>query len=188
MSRRFPVPPQREQVMSELKPISIDAVGAALAKAERYRLLNEPREAESICRDVLEADPDNQEATATLVLALTDQFGKGFGNDVTGAQRLLQDFRSEYDRAYYGGIILERWGKAQLARGAPGSIAADWIRGALRSYESAEAIRPEGNDDAILRWNTCIRMLRRELKPRWEPNAPVSDIPQDGGGDEVPRV
>ncbi len=86
--------------MSELKPISIDAVEGALAKAERYRLLNEPREAESICRDVLEADPDNQEATATLVLALTDQFGKGFGNDVTGAQRLLQNIRSEYDRVY----------------------------------------------------------------------------------------
>ena len=35
---------------------------AALEKALRYRLLNEPVEAESICRDVLEVDPDNQAA------------------------------------------------------------------------------------------------------------------------------
>ena len=63
--------------MFEPKPISIEAIPNALAKAERYRLLNEPREAESICRDVLEVDADNQEAIATLVLALTDQSGNG---------------------------------------------------------------------------------------------------------------
>ena len=40
--------------MFELERISIDAVPAALEKAERYRLLNEPLMAESICLDVLE--------------------------------------------------------------------------------------------------------------------------------------
>ena len=54
--------------MRELKPISTAAVPAALEKALRYRLLNEPAEAESICRDVLLADPGNQEALVTLVL------------------------------------------------------------------------------------------------------------------------
>jgi hypothetical protein len=49
--------------MYELKPLSREAIPAALEKAYRYRLLNEPLEAESICRDILEADPENQEAT-----------------------------------------------------------------------------------------------------------------------------
>ena len=57
-----------------LKTLSPDAVPRALEKAVRYRLLNEPGEAASICLDVLAADADNQEAIATLLLALTDQF------------------------------------------------------------------------------------------------------------------
>ena len=57
--------------MYELKPISGQAIARAVAKAERYRLLNEPQEAESICRDILRADPDNQEVLAMLLLSLT---------------------------------------------------------------------------------------------------------------------
>src|SRR5262245_54777237 len=63
-----------EVAMFDLKALSSEAVPRALAKAERYRLLNEPGEAESICLDALVADPDNQEAIAILLLALTDQF------------------------------------------------------------------------------------------------------------------
>jgi len=59
--------------MFALKSISHDSVSGALAKAERYRLLNEPVEAESICRDILEIEPDNQQALISLLLALTDQ-------------------------------------------------------------------------------------------------------------------
>ena len=58
----------------ELKTLSPEAVPRALEKAERYRLLNEPGEAESICLDALDVEPDNQEALVTLLLALTDQF------------------------------------------------------------------------------------------------------------------
>ena len=36
-----------------LKPLHKDAIKGALAKAERYRLLNEPAEAESICLDAV---------------------------------------------------------------------------------------------------------------------------------------
>jgi hypothetical protein len=34
-------------------------------------------------------------------------------------------------------------------------------------YEKAEAQRPAGNDEAILRWNTCARLLagNPELRP-----------------------
>ena len=56
--------------MFEPKPISRDAIPAALAKAERYRLLNEPGEAESICLDILQIEPANQEAIVTLLLHL----------------------------------------------------------------------------------------------------------------------
>ena len=61
--------------MSELKPISKDSIDAVLEKAVRYRLLNEPSSADSICRDVLDIDPQNQQALVGLILALTDQFG-----------------------------------------------------------------------------------------------------------------
>ena len=55
--------------MSELKSLHKDAIPAALEKAERYRLLNEPGEAESICLDILHVDPENQQAIVTLLLA-----------------------------------------------------------------------------------------------------------------------
>ena len=62
--------------MAELKQLHKDAIPAALEKAERYRLLNEPGEAESICLDILAVDPDNQRAIITLLLAFTDRFEK----------------------------------------------------------------------------------------------------------------
>ena len=155
--------------MTRLKPISREAIPHALEKVERYRLLNEPAEAESICRDVLRAEPDNQRALVMLLLTLTDQFGRGVGVNETRA--LLERIEGEYERAYYGGIICERQGKAQLRTGTPGadSNAHHWIREAMAAYERAESLRPPGNDDAILRWNACARLLRdRELAPRPE--------------------
>jgi hypothetical protein len=148
--------------MRELKPLSDDAVDAALSKAERYRFLNEPHEAESICLDVLAIDATNQAARITLLLALTDQFG-----DVPAAyqraREALSALHSQYDRAYYAGIIAERRAKAQLARGGAGSSVGvyDWLAEAMRHFEEAEALRPPGNDDALLRWNTCARFLDR---------------------------
>ena len=87
----------------------------------RYRLLNEPGEAESICHDVLRIDSNNQQALVLLLLALTDRFGRGYAVGVTQAQEILPRLGAEYDRAYYGGIIAERRAKAQLAQNAPGS-------------------------------------------------------------------
>jgi hypothetical protein len=147
----------------QLKTLSPEAVARALAKAERYRLLNEPGEAESICLDALEIEPDNQEALTTLLLALTDQFADASGSAVADALNIVPRFRDEYDRAYYTGIIYERRAKAQLGHAAPGSgpPAYQWLRDAMLWYEKAEAIRPAGNDDAILRWNACARLIMR---------------------------
>jgi hypothetical protein len=155
--------------MFELKPLSRDAIPAALEKAVRYRLLNEPGEAESICLDVLGIDPENQQALVTLLLAATDRFGKGYAVGVTQVQEVLPRIREPYERAYYSGIVCERQAKAQLQNEGPacGLDAYEFLREAMTWYEKAEAIRPPGNDDALLRWNACARIImRNKLTPR----------------------
>jgi len=143
-----------------------------LQKAERYRVINDPSSAESICLDVLTVEPGNQQALITLLLAITDQFDEGPTEGVRRAREVLPRLDDEYKRAYYGGIICERCAKAQLRPEVPGSgeKAYYWFREAMTWYEKAEALRPPGNDESILRWNTCARLLDRneELKPRAE--------------------
>jgi hypothetical protein len=161
----------KEPPMIELKTLSHEAIARSLEKAERYRLLNEPEEAESICLDVLRVEPGNQYALVTLLLALTDQFAHGAAECVRQAQEVLPRLEGEYERAYYAGIIYERGGNAHLSRGDLGSgrIAYDWYRRAMEWYDKAEALRPPGNEDAILRWNTCARqIMRHRLEPAGE--------------------
>src|SRR5256886_1573632 len=159
--------------MSQLKPLSQEAIPAALEKAERYRLLNEPAEAESICLDDLRTDPENQSALITLLLAVTDRFGKGYGVSDTQAKELLARVKGGYERAYYTGILAERRAKAKLAQGTPGSRhhAHDGFRGAMGWFEKAGALRSSGNEDALLRWNTCARIIEKNrLTAREEEN------------------
>jgi hypothetical protein len=164
--------------MFELKPLSRDAIPAALEKAMRYRLLNEPAEAESICRDVLEVEPGNEEALVALILALTDQFRERLGHAYGEAQGLIARLMDPYDRAYYSGILCERRAKAHLRQGQPDAIriACAWLRQAMDHFEQAEPLRPQGNDDAILRWNTCARLLMKHPGvsiPEIEPESPL---------------
>lgn len=159
--------------MFELKALSPEAVPRALAKAERYRLLNEPAEAESICLDALNIDPENQEVVATLVLAITDQFAED-PSRVADAWTAAARLRDPYARLYYTGLIHERRAKALLRHGTPrgGGRAYDWLREAMRCFEDAEAIRPANNDDALLRWNACARLIMRDHRL-----VPVSEEP-----------
>ena len=157
--------------MYKLKPISRDSIPEALEKAERYRLLKEPRLAESICLDILDADPANTKAIVTMLLAITDQFGSSTMADVNQAKQLLQRLPDEYEREYYAGIICERQGKSILTKDIPDGnfIAYEWLTDAMQHYEKAEAIRPPNNDDTLLRWNTCARLImRNHLQPRNE--------------------
>jgi len=157
--------------MPELKSLHKDAIPAALEKAERYRLLNEPGEAESICLDILRVDPENQQAIIMLLLALTDRFEKGYGVSDSQAKELLARLKSDYERAYYSGIVAERRAKVKLRQHTPGCRfqAYDLLREAMSWFERAEPIRPSGQDDAILRWNTCARIIERnKLVPREE--------------------
>ena len=150
--------------MFDLKPLSLDSIPRALEKAERYRLLNEPAEAESICQDVLRLDPDNQQALVMLLLALTDQFEDGITGILADARDVLSRLEGDYEHAYYAGIIAERRGKALLRGQGPGAstIGHESIRDAMEHYAQAEALRPPGNDDAVLRWNACARVLMRD--------------------------
>ena len=156
----------------ELKRISRESVPAALQKAERYRIINDPSSSESICLDVLQVDPRNQEALVTLLLAITDQMAEAPAEGARRAQALLPRLNDEYKRAYYAGIVAERCAKAHLRRAtmASGELAYHWFREAMDWYDKAEARRPAGNDEAILRWNVCARILGRDeqLRPRVE--------------------
>jgi len=150
--------------MIDIKPISAESNPKAIERAERYRLLNEPVEAESICLDILEVDPENQRVLVVLLLALTDQFDFHTNPQaVTEATRVLDRLQDDYSRAYYHGVICERRAKAHFGRGGMGDrfTAHEWFVRAMEYYETAEAIRSPGNDESILRWNTCARILNR---------------------------
>jgi hypothetical protein len=148
----------------ELKLLHKDALPAALAKAERYRLLNEPGEAESICRDVLAVDPGSDEARVLLILALTDQFAHRMGAAWAEADACVAALRDAYARAYYRGILHERRAKTQrrshLPR-TPHGVYDDLLK-AMEFFETAAALSPPGENAAILRWNTCARILNAD--------------------------
>jgi len=166
----------------ELKSLTREAIPAALEKAHRYRLLNEPEQAESICQDVLRVEPDNQEALATLILALTDRFWGPRPVPPKAARELLPRLTGAYEREYYAGIVDEREGIAWLRSDKPraGAAAYDCFRLAMAHYEKAEAVRPPANDDARLRWNSCARMIMAHAdvapaEPEAEPPAVAGD-------------
>ena len=119
-------------------------------------------------RQALAIDPDNQRALVQLILALTEQFGSEGGVDVSEPKELLPRLGTEYERLYYAGLISERRAKGLLKHGTLGSgpMVYHLLRDAMAWYEKAEHLRPPGNDDVFLRWNTCARViLRNRLRP-----------------------
>ena len=149
--------------MPDLKRISKEAIPRAVQKAERYRLLNQSWATESICLDILEVDPTNQPVLVMLLLAITDQFGAESRELARRAREVLGRITDPYQKAYYAGIIDERLGHAQLAQGImhAEAMAYESLKDAMDSFEKAEQLRQPGNDDAILRWNTCLRTIQR---------------------------
>jgi tetratricopeptide (TPR) repeat protein len=157
--------------MFELKALSPESIDRSLEKAERYRFLNEPEEAESICLDILAIAPDNQQALVTLLLALTDQFPRGSSDTHRQAHEVLGQLEGEYERAYYAGIVCERRANTRLHGHHTGAeaVAYDLYRQAMAHYERADELSPFGNEDARLRWNTCARqIMRHRLAPAAE--------------------
>ena len=152
----------------QLKPISKDGIPEAVSKAELYRNLNEPGEAESICRDILAADAENQTAFRLLGLSITDQFTGNASDRHSEAESAFQSLTDQYECFYYAGILHERQAKAQLGAGRSPHTVAPLFEKALAYFEKAEAIRPHGNDDAILRWNRCVRILQSRPGSDWQ--------------------
>jgi len=144
----------------QLKSISKAGIGEALAKVELYRYLNEPEESESICRDILAIDPHQQLALRLLGLSITDQFTGGVSDRCREAEELFQRLKDPYEQLYYKGILQERRAKAQLRAGQLPHAVYPLLERALQCFDEAEKIRPAGNDDAILRWNRCVRLLQ----------------------------
>lgn len=166
----------------DMKSISVQSIPEALAKAERYRLLNEPALAESICLDILAVVPDHQQALISLLLARTDQFH--LHAHAKPAQEVLARIQGEYERAYYAGIIWERLGHSRIQRGgrAEGAAAYHALSEAMSHYEKAMRVAPPGNDDAILRWNTCARAIMQNPQIRPSPDEPADAWVHDEAG------
>lgn len=156
----------------ELKSLHASAIPSAFEKARHYRLLNDPENAESICLDILNVDPDHQEAIVTLILSLADQFDGG-SKRIKQARKYLERLDNEFDRAYYSGLIYERAARSVLAKRTPRSRATahEWFREAMSQFEQAEALSSDENDDAVLRWNSCARTINKwKLQPRLDDN------------------
>jgi hypothetical protein len=161
----------------KLKTISKSGIPEAIAKAELYRYLNEPEEAESICRDVLVADPKHILGLRTLGLAITDQFTGGPSDRYSEVETIFQQLAEPYERLYYTGLLCERRVKAQLRAGRAPHTLRPLLEKALQCFGEAEKIHPPGNDDAILRWNRCVRLLQSQ--PDFEAEETVSLEAQD---------
>jgi tetratricopeptide (TPR) repeat protein len=146
----------------DLKYISPAGIAEAINKVELYRSLNEPEEAESICRDILNIEPEHQLALRLLGLTLTDQFAGGASDRYRETEQVFQRLNDPYERLYYAGILYERRAKAQLKAGLPAYALLPLFEQALRAFAEAEKVRPLGNDDAILRWNRCVRLLQTD--------------------------
>jgi tetratricopeptide (TPR) repeat protein len=145
----------------KLKTISKDGIAEAFSKVDLYRYLNEPEEAESICHDILAADPNNQKALRMLGLSITDQFEGQSSDRYAEAEKSFQSLTDRYEQLYYLGLLQERRAKAQIRAGRPARMLVNSFHEAMRCFEEAEKIRPPQNDDAVLRWNRCVRLLEK---------------------------
>src|SRR6516164_11122547 len=162
-----------------LKTISKSGFTEAFQKVDLYRYLNEPEEAESICRDILAVEPENQLALRLLGLTLTDQFLGVSSDRYAEVETAFRSLKNAYERSYYMGLLNERRAKAQLRAGHPPHSLLPLFEEAMRCFAEAEKIRPAGNDDAILRWNRCVRLLQSRSDFEWERTMVIFEA-QDG--------
>ena len=82
----------------KLKTISRAGIPEAVSKAELYRSLNEPEEAESICQDILAVEPEHQLALRLMGLAITDQFSGDASERYREVEALFLRLTERYER------------------------------------------------------------------------------------------
>ena len=100
--------------------------------------------------------------------AASNSSGSTGKSDPPVALNRFNSLTSDYERAYYTGILRERTAKAQLRAGRPPHTVAPTFEDAMRCFEAAEKISPPDNDDAILRWNRCVRLLQSRSGAEWK--------------------
>ena len=149
----------------KIEKTSIEEV---LERAKQYRSLLQPEMAISICLDIFAVDTNNQDALVIYILALTDQLSqsesKVHQNKITESIKKLD---SEFLRRYYSGIFLERQARSFLKSSMSRSFAYDAFIEAISEFETAEKMAPEHCADPILRYNSCLRTIKKEnLQPR----------------------
>ena len=174
--------------MADPKPIPLETVPAALKQAHHYRLLNEPALAESICRDIVAVDVENEVAWITLLLSLTDQFDEKYTHALESAKDALEHMASDFHRFYYEGIIYERWARAQIKKSVPLETIESWMRNAMRLYDQSNDLAPHDDPHPLLRWNTCARFLidcEASRPKKTTPGSNVRDVHTEFG-DDVP--
>ncbi len=142
----------------ELKKLADKNLDAAIALAKHYRDLNQPEEAESICRDVLDVAPSNIDAWRTLGLALTDRFPTAWMTLFDDACAAFAKLPGEYERVYYVGIAWERYAKAQLEAGRAHN-ALHAFEEAMTRYEEASKLAVKDDPAPILHYNRCVRAI-----------------------------
>ncbi|MGO9839211.1 MAG: tetratricopeptide repeat protein [Polyangiaceae bacterium] len=157
----------------DLKRLPRASLEAAIAKAAHYRDLNQPEEAESICRDVLDVDARHQVALRLLGLALTDRLQTGHVGLFEQAIDAFEKLTDEYERIYHIGVAWERVAKAHLERDEAHS-AVTAFEHALALFAKAESMRPD-SPDPVLRWNRCVRLLATHPSLRAAMDAPRED-------------
>ena len=76
-----------------------------------------------------------------------------------------------------------RRAKAELLAGLEPFEVTALLRKALDHYQAAEKLHPPGNDEAILRWNYCVRLAKSRPDLEWA----MRDVKEGGGGGESPK-
>ena len=103
----------------------------------------------------------------------------------TAAQEILAQIKGDYEKAYYAGIIWERVGHMRIRQVGTGGGASAYhaLREAMTDYESAMNFASPGNDDAILRWNTCARVIMQnpEIRPLSEDDPAQAWVRDEAG-------
>jgi len=142
----------------ELKPLGTRNLATAVTLAKHYRDLNQPEEAESICRDILVVAPENDDALRTLGLAMTDRFPSAWMTLFDDACAAFAKLKSDYERVYYTGVAWERYAKAQLEAGrAHNAIHA--FEEAITRFEQADKLCSPDDPLPVLHYNRCVRAL-----------------------------
>lgn len=145
----------------DLKILETGEIDAALAAAEACWSRSEVEVAQSICQDILEADPDHPTALELLFLSRVALLSKGLPKGVERAQELIPRFGSEFDRAFFSGVLRETQARYLLERRGRHSsfVAYSWFRHAMDDFDEASTKDPN-RPEPRLHWNACLRTLQ----------------------------